>query len=101
MQRENCIHIWRHHKTVVEIHGTWCTKNDTRALSPVGARNVKMAVQKTPIFGEVNLFSDTVVCAFSEAAFGEILALIRCPKTSPNLQCVFVAIAALNIQGHS
>ena len=27
------------------------------------------------------LFSDTVVCAFSEAAFGEILAWIRCPKT--------------------
>ena len=27
------------------------------------------------------LFSDTVVCAFSEAAFGEILASIRFPKS--------------------
>ena len=27
--------------------------------------------------------SDTVVCDFSEAAFGEVLASIRCPKTSP------------------
>ena len=42
-----------------------------------------MAVRKTSIFGEVYLFSDTVVCVFSEAAFGEILASIRCPKTSP------------------
>ena len=42
-----------------------------------------MAVRKTSIFGEVYLFSDTVVCAFSEAAFGEMLLSIRCPKTSP------------------
>ena len=34
------------------------------------------AVRKTSIFGKVYLFSDTVVCAFSEAAFGEILASI-------------------------
>ena len=27
-------------------------------------------------------FQTTVVCAFSEGAFGKILALIRCPKTS-------------------
>ena len=58
-------------------------QNDARALFPVGARSDKMAVRKTSIFGEVYLFSDTVVCAFSEAAFGEILASIRCPKTSP------------------
>ena len=70
-------------QTVAEVHGTWCTKNDARALFLVGARSVKMAVRKTSIFGEVYLFSDTVVCAFSEAAFGEISASIRCPKTSP------------------
>ena len=52
------------------------TKNDAHALSPIGAISVKMAVRKTSIFGEVYLFSDTVVCAFSEAAFGEILASI-------------------------
>ena len=63
--------------------GTWCTKNDARALFPVGARSDKMAVRKTSIFGKVYVFSDTVFCAFSEAAFGEILASIQCPKTSP------------------
>jgi len=60
----------------VEVHGTWCTKNDARAWFPIGAKSVKMAVRKTSIFGEVYLFSDTVVCAFSEAAFGEILVSI-------------------------
>ena len=60
----------------MEVRGTWCTKNDARALSPVGAISVKMAVRKTLIFGEVYLFSGTVVCAFPEAAFGEILASI-------------------------
>ena len=59
------------------------TKNEGRALFPVGASSVKMAVRKTSIFGEVYLFSDTVVCAFSDAAFGKISASIRCPKTSP------------------
>ena len=39
-----------------------------------------VAVRKL-IFGEVYLFSDTVVFTFSEAAFGGILASIRCPKT--------------------
>ena len=72
MQRENCINIRRYRKTVAEVRGTWCTKNDAHALSPVGARSVKMVVRKTSIFGEGYLFSDTVVCAFSEAAFGEI-----------------------------
>ena len=38
---------------------------------------IKWPSEKTSIFGEVYLFSDTVVCAFSEAAFGEILASIR------------------------
>ena len=51
-------------------------QNDARALSPVDAISAKMAVRKTSIFGEVYLFSDTVVYAFSEAAFGEILASI-------------------------
>ena len=60
-------------KTVAEV----VTKNDARALFPVDARSDKMVVQKTSIFGEVYLFSDTVVCAFSEAGFGEILASIR------------------------
>ena len=32
--------------SVAEVRGTWCTKNDTRALSPVGARGVKMAIRK-------------------------------------------------------
>ena len=82
-RRENCVNIWRYRQTVVEVRSTWCTKNDARALSPVGAISVKMGIQKTSIFGEVYLFSDTVVCAFSEAAFGEILALMRSPKTCP------------------
>ena len=68
------------------------TKNDARALFPVDARSDKMVVRKTSIFGEVYLFSDTIVCAFSEAGFGEILASIRCP----NLQYIFVAVATLN-----
>ena len=60
--------------------GTWCTKNDARTLFPVDARSDKRTVQ---IIRLVYLFSDTVVCAFSEAAFGEILASIRCRKTPP------------------
>ena len=75
-RRENCVDIRRYRKTVAEVHGTWCTKNDARSLFPVGTRSDKMAVRKTSIFGEVYLFSDTVVWAFSEAALGEILALI-------------------------
>ena len=46
MQRENCIHIWRYSKTVAEVRGTWCTINDARTLSPVGARSIKMASEK-------------------------------------------------------
>ena len=69
-------------KSVAEVCGTWCTKNDTRSLFPVGARSDKMAVQNTSIFGKVYLFSDTVVCGFSEGAFGEILVSIGCHKTS-------------------
>ena len=66
----------------MEVRGTWCTKNDAHSLFRVGTRSDKMAIRKTSIVGEVYVFSDTVVCAFSEAAFGEILASIRCPKTS-------------------
>ena len=83
MRRENCINIRRYRQTVAEVSGTWCSKSDTHALFSVGTRSVKMAVRKTSMFGEVYLFSDTVACTFSEAAFGEILALIRCHKTSP------------------
>ena len=75
-QRENYINIRRYCQTVEEVRGTWCTKNDARTLSPIGATSVKMAVRKTSVFGEVHLFSDTIVCAFSEAAFGETLASI-------------------------
>ena len=82
MRRENCVNIRRYYKTVVEVCGIWCTKIDARLLFPVGARSDKMAIRNTSIFGKMYLFSDTVVCAFSEGAFGEILALIRCPKTS-------------------
>ena len=39
------------------------------------------------------LFSNTVVCAFSESAFGEISASIQYPKT----QLVFTVVAALSI----
>ena len=63
------MNIQRYHQTVAEVHGNWCTKNDTHALSPVVAISIKMAVRKTSIFGEVYLFSDTVICASSEAAF--------------------------------
>ena len=67
-------------------------------MSPVGATSVKMAVWKTSIIREVHLFSDTVVCAFSKAAFGEILASIRCHKI-PQLQYIFVAVAAWTLRG--
>ena len=46
-----------------------------------------MAVRNTSIFGKVYLFSDTVVCAFSEGAFGEIIAS---PQDLPNSQYIFV-----------
>ena len=80
--RKNCVNIRRYRKTVAEVCGAWCAKNDARSLFPVCARSDKMAVRNTSIFGKVYLFSDTVVCAFSEGAFGEILASIRCHKTS-------------------
>ena len=37
MWKENCVNIRRYHKTVVEVCGTWCTKNDSRLLFPNGA----------------------------------------------------------------
>ena len=44
--RENCVNIRQYRKTVAEVRGTWCTKKDTRTLSSVGTRSVKMAIQK-------------------------------------------------------
>ena len=82
MRRENCVNIRRYRRTVAEVCGTWCTKNDACSLFPVGARSDEMAVRNTSIFGKVYVFSDTVVYAFSEGAFGKILVPIRCPKTS-------------------
>ena len=82
MRRENCVNIRQYRKTVVKVCGIWCTKNDARLLFPVGARSAKMAVRNKSIFRKVYVFSDTVVCAFSEGAFGEILASRRCLKTS-------------------
>ena len=41
-------------------------QNDARALFPVGGRRSdEMTVRKTSIFGEVYLFSDTIVGGFS------------------------------------
>ena len=48
--------LCKHSVIPVEVHSTWCTKNDARVLFPVGARSVKMAVRKTSIFREVYLF---------------------------------------------
>ena len=79
MRRENCVSIQQYRRTVAEVCGTWCTKNDACSLFPVGARS---AVRNTSMFGKVYVFSDTVVCAFSEGAFGKILASTQCPKTS-------------------
>ena len=81
MRRENCANIRRYRRIVAEVCGTWCTKNDACSLFPVGARSDEMAVRNTSMFGKVHVFSDTVVCVFSEGAFGKILASIRCPKT--------------------
>ena len=36
MLRENCVNVWRYHRTVGEVCGTWCTKNGARSF-PVGA----------------------------------------------------------------
>ena len=82
MRRENCVNTRRYRRTVVEVCDTWCTKNDGCSLFPVGTRSDKIAVRNTSMFGKVYVFSDTVVCAFSEGGFGKILALTRCPKTS-------------------
>ena len=87
-------------QTVVEVCGTWCTKNDARSLFPVGTTSDKMAVRNTSIFGKMYLFSDTVVCSFSEGAFGEI-SIDMMPQDLPNLQYIFIAVAALNTQGRS
>ena len=42
---------------------------------------IKWPSEIHPIFRKVYIFLDMVVCPFSEGAFGEILASIRCPKT--------------------
>ena len=90
MRRENSVNVRRYRRTVAEVCSTWCTKNDARSLFPAGARSYKMAVQNASIFGKVYLLSGTVVCAFSEGAFGEILVSIRCPQDLPNLQYIFL-----------
>ena len=78
--------------------GTFCTENDARTLFPVDTRNDEMIVQKKSILGEMYLFSDTVVCAFSETAFGDQLASMRYPKT-PLIYIVMVA--ALSTRAHA
>ena len=66
-QRENCVNIRRYSKSVseAEVRGTWSTKNDARALCHIVCAN----------------------CAFSEAAFGEDSAWIRC--RSPQFEINF------------
>ena len=77
MWRQNCVNTGRYRKTVAEVCGSWCAKNDARTLFPVDTRSDKMTVRKTSV---VRLFSDTIVCAFSEAAFGEILTGYDAPR---------------------
>ena len=69
MQREN-------HKTVVEVFGTWCTKNDARTLFPVDTKGDKMTARRNQSSDKMYLFSDIIVCALSEAAFGKISASV-------------------------
>ena len=55
-------------KTVVKVHGTWCTKNDTHALFPVDARSDKVTVQKNHWSDKCKIYvsiSDTVVRDYS------------------------------------
>ena len=66
---------------LAEVRGTWSTKNGAHTVFPVDAKSDKTTVQKTSTIRLVYLFSDTIVCAFSEATFGEVLAWIQCPKT--------------------
>ena len=56
----------------------FCERPGYEAMFPADASSDKTTVRKTSIIGLVYLFSGTIVCAFSEAAFGEILAWIRC-----------------------
>ena len=93
MRRENCVNNQWYCRTVAEVCGTWCTKNDARSLFPVGARSDYMAIRNTSIFGKVYLFSDTVVW--------RDFSINTMPKDLPNSQYIFVAVAALNTQGHS
>ena len=51
-------------------------KNGGHTLFSVDARSDEMIVRKTLIIELVYLFSEIVVCAISEAAFGEILVWI-------------------------
>ena len=45
-------------------------------LAGIDHSYILVRYRNTSIFGKVHVFSDTVVCAFSEGAFGKILALI-------------------------
>ena len=62
MWRENCVNTRRYCKTVAEVRGIWCTRNDTCALFPVSAKSDKMTVQKSFNLWRT-VFSDTVVCS--------------------------------------
>ena len=73
------MNVWQYRRTVAEVCGTWCIPKK------MPARCFLLVLEKvtwTSIFGKVYLFSYMVVCDFSEGAFGEIFASIRCPKTS-------------------
>ena len=60
-----------------------------------------MAVRNASIFGKVYVFSDTVVCTFSEGAFWKDFSIDMMPQDLPNSQYIFVAVAVSNTQGRS
>ena len=65
-RRENCVNTPPYHKTVAEY--------DAHTLFPVDTRSDKRTVRKKT-YPQINyLFEKTVVHAFSEASFEEILA---------------------------
>ena len=97
--RENCVNIRRYCKTIEEVCGTRCSKNDARALSPVGIRSIKMAIRKTSIY-EKCIYFQTPLFMPSLKLLLSIDTMPQAPPP-PNLQYIFVVVAVLNTQGHN
>ena len=65
----------RYCKTVVEVHGAWCTENDARTLLPVDARIGKTTVNREQCVGVIFCTPGTVYLHYSLAVSQSVYAV--------------------------